>query len=74
MAISSYNIYYFFIKILSFKISIVLSLIVAVIIYVIFVLFFKIFSYEELLILPGGNFIAKCSKPLIYRTKTRKDN
>lgn len=69
MAISSYNIYSFFMKILNCKLSIILSLIIAVGIYVIFVIFLKIFNYDELIALPGGKIIVKYLKPLKYKEK-----
>lgn len=59
MAISSYNIYSFLMNFLCFNLSIILSLIFAVIIYSILVIFLKIFSYEELLSLPGGKNLGK---------------
>lgn len=67
MAISAYNLYNLFIKSLCFNISIILTLIFSIIIYVIFVLFFKIFSYDELIALPGGKIMVKYLKPLIYK-------
>lgn len=68
MAISSYNIYNFLMNFLCFKLSIILSLIFAVIIYSILVIFFKIFSYEELLSLPGGKILGKILQTIgIYR-------
>lgn len=68
MAISSYNIYNFLMNFLCFKLSIILSLIFAVIIYLILVIFLKIFSYEELLSLPGGKFLGKILQTVgIYR-------
>lgn len=67
MAISAYNLYNLFIKSLGFNISIILTLIFAIIIYAIFVLFFKIFSYDELIALPGGKIMTKYLKPLIYK-------
>lgn len=74
MAICSYNIYDFFMKILNFKLSIILSLIIAVGIYMILVIFFKIFNYDELIALPGGKIIAKCLKILKYEEKRDKYN
>lgn len=68
MAISSYNIYFFLMNFLCFKLSIILSLIFAVIIYSILVIFLKIFSYEELLSLPGGKILGKILQTVgIYR-------
>ncbi len=59
MCISSYYLYTILMKIISMKFAVILSIMFAVIIYIILIIVFKIFTKEELLMVPFGSKIYK---------------
>ncbi len=64
MCICSYYLYTILIGIISLKIATIISLIFAVIIYIIMVIILKIFTQEEILMIPYGKKISKILKTI----------
>lgn len=64
MGICSYFIYLTFLGIIAKKVATILAIVVAVIIYILSILALKVFSKEEILMLPGGNKMCKVLEKL----------
>ncbi len=64
MGICSYFCYITFLGIIVQKLATIISIIIAVIIYVLAIIALKVFSYEEIQMIPGGNKICKVLEKL----------